>query len=105
MAGAIDVALSLAAGSREAALLAVRGTLIGLGAGAGDLEAQVEQAGVRLAVTHVHTRREWLESVVDLAARGELTPTAFETFVLVGAVEAHRAVASGHGTGKVVLLP
>ncbi|UQN30901.1 NADP-dependent oxidoreductase [Brachybacterium kimchii] len=106
LAGSVDVALSLAAGSREAALRAVRpgGTLVALGGGAGDLEADAERAGVRFAATHVHTQREWLEGVVRLAADGELVPTVSETFALADVADAHRAVESGHSTGKVVLL-
>ncbi|MFV0460618.1 MAG: NADP-dependent oxidoreductase [Actinomycetales bacterium] len=106
LAGSVDVALSLAAGSREAALTAVRSgrTLIALGGEAGDLQAAAERAGVQFAATHVHTQREWLESVVALAANGELVPTISESFALAEAADAHRAVESGHSTGKVVLL-
>lgn len=105
LAGTVDVALSLAAGSRETALRAVRagGTLIGLGGGAGDLESQAEQAGIRFAATHVHTQRDWLESVVDLAAQGIITTTVSEVFDLADASAAHRHVESGHSTGKIVL--
>ncbi|MCA1188498.1 NADP-dependent oxidoreductase [Saccharopolyspora sp. 6T] len=106
LVGTADVALSLAAGSRATALRAVRpgGTLVALGGGAGDLEAEAGQAGVRFAATHVHTQRGWLESVVDLAAKGELVPTVSAAFALAEAADAHRAVESGHSTGKVVLL-
>lgn len=105
LAGTVDVALSLAAGSRETALRAVRvgGTLIGLGGGAGDFGAQAEQAGIRFAATHVHTQRDWLDSVVDLAARGVITPTVSEVFDLADAAGAHRALEAGHSTGKTVL--
>lgn len=103
--GTVDVALSLAAGSREAALRAVRpgGTLVALGGGAGDLATAAEQAGVRFAATHVRAQRQWLERVVELAAAGALVPTVSEVFPLTQAADAHRAVESGHGTGKVVL--
>lgn len=102
---AFDVALSLAAGSHETALGAVRagGTLIALGAGAGELDARAEQAGIRFAATHVRTQREWLESVVDLAARGIIAPTVSEVVDLADASEAHRIVEGGHSTGKTVL--
>lgn len=106
LSGTVDVALSLAAGSREAALRAVRpdGTLIALGGGAGDLQEEAERAGIRFAPTHVRTQREWLERVVGLSAKGELTPTVTATFALADAADAHRAVEAGHNTGKVVLL-
>lgn len=103
--GTVDVALSLAVGSRETALRAVRagGTLIGLGAGAGDLDTLAEQAGVRFAATHVHTQRDWLESVVELATQGVIVPTVSEVFDLADAAAAHRAIEDGHSTGKTVL--
>lgn len=101
----IDVALNLAAGSRESALKSVRagGTLIALGGGSEDLAAQTEQAGIRFAATHVHTQRDWLESVVELAAQGIIEPTVSEVFDLAEAAAAHRSVESGHSTGKIVL--
>ncbi|MFC9978465.1 NADP-dependent oxidoreductase [Gordonia sp. NPDC127522] len=107
LAGTIDVALSLAAGSRDAALAAVRsgGTLIGLGAGAGDFGAVADAAGVRAVATHVHTQPEWLERVVGLAAAGQLSPTVSESFDLADVADAHRAVEAGHSTGKIVLRP
>lgn len=106
LAGTVDVALSLAPGSRESALRAVRpgGTLVALGGGAGDLEEGAVSAGIRFEATHVRTERAWLENVVDLAGKGELLPTVSETFALADAADAHRSVESGHGTGKVVLL-
>lgn len=104
--GTADVALSLAAGSRGAALRAVRpsGVLIGRGAGAGtEIAAQAEGAGVRYAATHVHTQREWLERVVALAASGDLVPRVSASFALTEAAAAHRALEQGHTTGKIVL--
>ncbi|MGW0039322.1 NADP-dependent oxidoreductase [Gordonia sp. NPDC003376] len=103
--GTVDVALSLAAGSREAAVRAVRpgGVIIALGGGAAELEPLADAAGVRLAATHVHTQREWIEKVVDLAAQGVLMPTVSQVFGLAHAADAHRALEGGHNTGKMVL--
>ncbi|WP_269471655.1 zinc-binding dehydrogenase [Actinomyces viscosus] len=44
-------------------------------------------------------------AVVDLAARGETMLPVSESFALADAAGAHRTVESGHGAGKVVLLP
>lgn len=44
-----------------------------------------------------------LEQVVELAAAGQLVPTVSEVFPLADAADAHRAVESGHSTGKVIL--
>jgi hypothetical protein len=60
--------------------------LIALGAGSGTLAEQAENIGVRLAATHVHTERAWIEAIAGLAAD-----------------PAHRAVEDGHTTGKIVL--
>ena len=51
------------------ALDAVRrgGTVIALGGGADGLAEEAAAAGVELATTHVHTQREWLLAVTDLA--------------------------------------
>lgn len=105
LAGTVDTALSLAPGSREAALRAVRraGDVVALGLGATDLQPEAEEAGVRLSSTHVHTQREWLEAVVDLAERGAITPLVSRTLDLADAADAHRAVEGGHSTGKIVL--
>ncbi|MBM7368397.1 NADP-dependent oxidoreductase [Gordonia hydrophobica] len=105
LAGMVDVTLSLAAGSRDTALRAVRtgGTLIALGGGAEGLEAAAKQAGVGFAATHVHTQRDWLTAIADLAAHGVLVPTVSEVFDLADAADAHRAIESGHSTGKIVL--
>lgn len=106
LAGTADVVLSLAAGSRETAFAAVRpgGYLIGLGAGAdAELATEADRAGIHYAATHVHTQRDWLTSVTELAANGALTPAVTQTFPLVVAPEAHRAIESGHTTGKIVL--
>ncbi|KQB85692.1 quinone oxidoreductase, NADPH-dependent [Corynebacterium lowii] len=101
----VDVVYSLAPGSFEAALKAVKkgGILISLGAGSADVEEKVKAAGVRFAATHVRTQREWLEGVIDLAGRGVLLPTVSEVFDLKNAAEAHRALESGHTQGKIVL--
>lgn len=103
--GSIDVALSLAEGSRHTALRAVKpgGTLIGLGGGVGDIGSDAGAAGIRFEATHVHTQREWLEKVTELAAQGELIPTVSKAFDLASAADAYRAVESGHSTGKIVL--
>lgn len=107
LAHSVDVALSLAAGSREATLRAVRpdGLLIALGGGADSLDQEAEQAGIRFAATHVRTERDWLEQVTKLAAKGALVPEVSLTFPLADAAEAHRAIENGHGTGKIVLVP
>ncbi|MFI9009030.1 NADP-dependent oxidoreductase [Actinosynnema sp. NPDC053489] len=47
---------------------------------------------------------ERLAEVADLAAKGELVITVAGTFPLVDAAEAHRALAGGHGPGKLVLV-
>lgn len=103
----VDVALSLAAGSREATLRAVRpgGLLIALGGGADSLDKEAEQAGIRFAATHVRTERDWLEQVTKLAAKGALVPDVSLTLPLAEAAEAHRAIENGHSTGKIVLVP
>ena len=107
LAHSVDVALSLAAGSREATLRAVRpdGLLIALGGGADSLDQEAEQAGIRFAATHVRTERDWLEQVTKLAAKGALVSEVSLTFPLADAAEAHRAIENGHGTGKIVLVP
>ena len=107
LAHSVDVALSLAAGSREATLRAVRpdGLLIALGGGADSLDQEAEQAGIRFAATHVRTERDWLEQVTKLAAKGALVSEISLTFPLADAAEAHRAIENGHGTGKIVLVP
>ena len=101
----VDVAFSLAAGSHAVAVNAVRkgGLLIALGAGAAGVAGAAEKAGIRFASTAVHTQREWLTAVTDLAARGLLTPTVSQVFDLTDAASAHRAIEDGHTTGKIVL--
>lgn len=101
----VDVALSLAAGSREASLQAVKrgGTLISLGAGSDALAQRAAEAGITFAATHVHTQRVWIEQVASLASSGAVKPTISEVFDLTQAGDAHRAVESGHSTGKVIL--
>ncbi|MFT3943367.1 MAG: NADP-dependent oxidoreductase [Ancrocorticia sp.] len=101
----VDVAFSLAAGSHAVAVNTVRkgGLLIALGAGAAGVADAAEKAGIRFASTAVHTQREWLTAVVDLAARGMLTPTVSQVFDLTDAASAHRAIEDGHATGKIVL--
>jgi NADPH:quinone reductase-like Zn-dependent oxidoreductase len=101
----VDVALSLAAGSREPALAAVRtgGVLIALGADASAQADAAQAAGVRLAATHVRAEPAWLQAVAALAAEGTLAPTVSQVFDLAGAADAHRAIESGHSRGKVVL--
>ena len=101
----VDVALNLAAGSRDAVLAAVRrgGVFISLGEGADAVASAAEAADVRLAVTHVHTERDWLEHVGALATAGVLLPSVMQVFDLADAADAHRAIASGHSQGKIVL--
>lgn len=77
--------------------------VIALGGGAGDLASQAEQVGIRFAATHVRTQRDWLESVVDLAGQGIITPTVSEVFDLADAAAAHQHLEAGHSTGKTVL--
>ncbi|UVY85575.1 NADP-dependent oxidoreductase [Brachybacterium sp. NBEC-018] len=105
LAGTCDAALSLAEGSRRLALDAVRrgGTVIALGGGADGLAEEAAAAGVELATTHVHTQREWLLAVTDLAARGVIAPTVSEVLDLAEAAQAHRLLEGGHSTGKIVL--
>lgn len=99
------MAFTLAAPSRETARRAVRrgGELVALGLGATDLQPEAEETGVGLSSTHVHTQRDWLEAVTDLAERGEITPFVSQTFDLADAADAHRAAEGGHSTGKIVL--
>lgn len=101
----VDVALNLASGSRDAALAAVRtgGVFVSLGEGADAVAAAAASAKVRLAITHVRTERSWLEQVGSLATAGTLLPVVTQVFDLADAADAHRAIASGHSQGKIVL--
>lgn len=101
----VDVALSLAAGSLNSALAAVRpgGVLIALGAGAAAIAPAAEATGVRLATTHVRAEPTWLQRAAALAAEGRLAPTVTEVFDLADAANAHRAIEGGHNQGKIVL--
>lgn len=105
LSATVDVAFSLAAGSHQAALHSVKpnGLLIALGAGAGDLEDQAQQFGIRFAATHVRPERSWLLSVAELAAKGALKVTISEKFQLEDAARAHEELENGHSKGKIVL--
>jgi len=77
--------------------------LITLGVGADRIRPAAKAAGVRFAVTHVHTERNWLEHVAELAVKGALVPTVSQVFDLTQAADAHRAIEAGHTQGKIVL--
>jgi len=93
---AIDVSLELVTDRTRIVSIAgfVRGlaegiTLVGGGPGA-DPGTQI-RAAARLQLT-------------ELAANGKLRVVVSQTFPLIEAAEAHRAVLAGHTTGKVVLV-
>jgi NADPH:quinone reductase-like Zn-dependent oxidoreductase len=105
----VDVVFDLVGGGlaeRSLATLAPRGVLVtGVARTDAALRAKVEAAGFRFAAVSVDPDRVALGRLAALAEDGRLKVHVERTFALDEAPEAHRLVAGGHVTGKVVLVP
>jgi NADPH:quinone reductase-like Zn-dependent oxidoreductase len=105
---AVDVVFDLVGGGlaeRSLATLEAGGVLVtGVARTDAALRAKVEAAGVRFAAVSVDPDRAALETLAAFAEDG-LNVHVERTFALDEAPEAHRLVAGGHVTGKVVLVP
>jgi NADPH:quinone reductase-like Zn-dependent oxidoreductase len=104
----VDVVFDLVGGGlaeRSLATLEAGGVLVtGVARTDAALRAKVEAAGVRFAAVSVDPDRAALETLAAFAEDG-LNVHVERTFALDEAPEAHRLVAGGHVTGKVVLVP
>jgi NADPH:quinone reductase-like Zn-dependent oxidoreductase len=105
----VDVVFDLVGGGlaeRSLATLAAGGVLVtGVARTDAALRAKVEAAGVRFAAASVDPDRAALETLAAFAEEDALNVHVERTFTLDEAPEAHRLVAGGHVTGKVVLVP
>lgn len=70
-----------------------------------EVAAVADGRGVRHANMLVHPDGAGLAELAGLVAAGRLRVHVSESFALADVAAAYRAVASGHTTGKVVLLP
>lgn len=71
---------------------------------AAPFENRAAEFGVRVTTPHIHDRRQTLDAVVDLAARGALRPQIRARMKLAQAAEAHRLLEQGSVTrGRIVL--
>jgi NADPH:quinone reductase-like Zn-dependent oxidoreductase len=66
-------------------------------------EGEPEAHGVRAAAMLVRTSGEGMAEVAELVEAGALTPVVGATHPLAEAAEAHRALETGHASGKIVL--
>jgi NADPH:quinone reductase-like Zn-dependent oxidoreductase len=105
----VDVVFDLVGGGlaeRSLATLAPGGVLVtGVARTDAALRAKVEAPGFRFAAVSVDPDRVALDRLAALAADDRLKVHVEQTFALEEAAEAHRLVAGGHVTGKVVLVP
>ncbi|MCX4747792.1 NADP-dependent oxidoreductase [Kitasatospora sp. NBC_01287] len=83
------------------------GGLLFSAVGRGDqaLERAAEQAGMRFTGISVEPDAAGLEALADLVERGLLRTHVAHTLPLEQAGRAHELVATGHTTGKIVLVP
>jgi NADPH:quinone reductase-like Zn-dependent oxidoreductase len=71
---------------------------------AAPFEDRAAEFGVRVTTPRIHDRRQVLDAVVDLAARGVLRPQISTRMGLAQAAEAHRRLEANAVTrGRIVL--
>lgn len=108
-AGAVDVVLDLLGGAdahRSAAVLKPGGLIVGaIGGNLGLTPQRATELGVRFEVVSVRPSVHDLAQLTLLVESGRLTVHVDQTFPLAEVAKAHEFSASGHTTGKVVLVP
>lgn len=107
--GAVDVVLDLLGGAdaqRSAAVLKPGGLIVGaIGGNLGLTPERATELGVRFEVVSVRPSVHDLAQLTLLVESGRLTVHVDQTFPLAEVAKAHEFSASGHTTGKVVLVP
>lgn len=105
----VDVVLTSSgpdAAAEAVAAVAPGGAVVSIKGGVTDEVAAVADGrGVRHANILVHPDGAGLAELAGLVADGRLRVHVSDSFALADVAAAYRAVASGHTTGKVVLLP
>lgn len=107
--GEVDVVLDLLGGAdapRSAAVLKPGGLIVGaIGGNLGLTPERATEMGVRFEVVSVRPSVHDLAQLALLVESGQLTVHIDQAFPLAEVAKAHEFSASGHATGKVVLVP
>jgi NADPH:quinone reductase-like Zn-dependent oxidoreductase len=105
----VDVVLTSSeapAAAEAVASVAPGGAVVSIKNGiTGEVAAAAADRGVRHANMLVHPDAAGLAELAGMVVAGRLRVHVSDTFALAEVVAAYRAVATGHTTGKVVLLP
>jgi NADPH:quinone reductase-like Zn-dependent oxidoreductase len=108
-AGEVDMVLDLMGGEhapRSAAVLKPGGLIVSaIGGNLGLTRERATELGVRFEVVSVRPSVHDLTQLALLVESGDLTVHIDQTFPLAEVAKAHEFSASGHTTGKVVLVP
>ncbi len=105
----VDVVLDLLGGEdaqRSVAVLKPGGLIVGaIGGNLGLTPERAADLGVRLEVVSVRPSAYDLARLAQLVKSAQLTVHIDQTFPLAEVAKAHEFSASGHATGKIVLVP